>query len=544
MKKKNEETTGQKPLLYSDHKKPVTRRDFMASGLMGMSTMAFTSTAMSLVTGSAWAQSNCSAAEALMKGNVPFLCVDCAGGMNFAGGNALVGFAPNQFQGDFGAFNSADYRRQGIPDQYHPANTGMTNKTYGLKFHSSSGILQGMEEVLSPKMGETVDIREYVDGLLLCAITNDDTQTNPINTAYQAQKAGAIGQLVQLVGTQNSVNGGNSVSAPDQVNLTMKPSQLTSFASSAGLLSIGSNVMANNFLNATGAGGSGRLQRFMEQIARGGSSQRSAISGRSPAMLDEMAKYQDRQSGLSSVFQKFSPAALNPVTNPDPSDRTTIEAAYGKTIATLTQQEQMSANIINLLSRRTVGAGTISVGGGDYHNGTATTGADKDKEIGRYIGWSIRMAAARQVPFFIHAFTDGSVSGDAANQTDTNLPNRLVWRSDDGVSSAALMIVYNPKRKRVSSGQDQENSNFLLNGMTRQIGYFKPGGGNNLAAHSLVNNVNKLWIAVILNYLATRVNSTDDDEIRATVAEHFRCKFGELPPDWQKLLRFKSLIVA
>jgi hypothetical protein len=81
-----------------------------------------------------------------------------------------------------------------------------------------------------------------------------------------------------------------------------------------------------------------------------------------------------------------------------------------------------------------------------------------------------------------------------------------------------------------------------LTGKTRQIGYFKNGGGNALDAHSLSNNVSKLWIGIILNYMATMVNSNDDDEIRNVVSEQFRCRFGDLPADWAKLIRFRSLI--
>ena len=73
MKKKENEEESEiiiKPLLYGDHKAPVTRRDFLAAGLMGMSTLAI---APSLLSSTAWAQSNCPGTAALMTGNVPFL---------------------------------------------------------------------------------------------------------------------------------------------------------------------------------------------------------------------------------------------------------------------------------------------------------------------------------------------------------------------------------------------------------------------------------------------------------------------------------------
>jgi hypothetical protein len=548
MKKKlnsDENNENSKPHLYDDHKKPVTRRDFLASGLMGMSTLAFGSTAMALMSNKAWAQANCATTGAFYNGNVPFLCIDCAGGMNIAGGNAIMGLAASGFQGEVGS-NFSDYRKLGISDEFHPSRSGMINTEMGLKFHSTSGIFEGMNEVLAPREGDTKDLRNYVDGVIIGAVTNDDTQTNPINTAFMAHKAGAKGDLVQLVGTANSVSGGNSVAPPDQIDLTKKPSQLTNFNASSGLLSIGNNIMGTNFLNATGPGGKDRMQKFMQLLARAGSSHRGSISSRSQALAQEINKYEQRLTGVDSVFNRFSPAELNPTTSTDTS-RAIIEATYGKTLNTLTQNEQQSANIINLLTKRVVGAATISVGGGDYHDGTAMSGHNKDREIGRYIGWAFRIAAARNVPCFIHVFTDGAVIGDAAGQVDPNLQSRTVWRSDDGTRSAALMMVFHPTRQRQMVGGNDEYSNFLLQkqggaNSTRQIGYFRAGGGNVLDAHSLSNNVSQLWRAIILNYMATMVNSTDDEQVMNVAAEQFRCRFGDIPADWRNLIRFKSLV--
>jgi hypothetical protein len=82
----------------------------------------------------------------------------------------------------------------------------------------------------------------------------------------------------------------------------------------------------------------------------------------------------------------------------------------------------------------------------------------------------------------------------------------------------------------------------LLSGRKRQIGYFVQGGGVNSGATSMSNNVAQLWKSVILNYLATMVNSTDDDEVVRVAGDVFESRFGDLPPDWQKLIRLRSLV--
>jgi hypothetical protein len=544
MKKKNEEMTESTILQHKDHKAPMTRRDFLATGAISMSTMAFTSGATALLT-----QSNPLGAAVCDQGNVlcgdvPFLCIDGAGGMGIAGSSVIVGFDKGtEFQESFAGNASSDFRRLGIPDTHHPSKPGMIDNTFGIKFHSTSGILEGMNEVLAPRMGENRDLREFVDGVLLTCITNDDTNQNPINTVYMAQKAGARGNLVQLIGNRNSVSGGSSIAPNEQVNLTLKPSQLNRFNDSSSLLSIGSSIMGTSLLNGLDPnGGSDRMRKFMDLIRRSGTGKLGEL-GSNAMLARDVERYADRQVRVNEVFDRFSPSELNPLTNS--ADGTLIARAYGRpAIANLSANEQMSANILNLLTKKIAGAGTIAVGGCDYHDGTATRGHAKDKEIGIHIGHAIRMAAERNKPIFIHLFTDGGVTGDAAGQVDPNLETRVVWRSDDGVRGAMLMIGFHPTRRRVSSGQMNENSNFIISGKTRQIGYYRTAGGTATDGHSLANNVSRIWVAVILNYLATMVNSNDDQQIIREVEAAFKDRFREttLPPDWQNLIRFRSLI--
>jgi hypothetical protein len=542
MKKKNTESSSEKSdsFKYDDHKVPMTRRDFLAAGAIGMTTLAFTSGLTTLLSSSnAMGAALACSGENLLCGNIPFLCLDGAGGMNIAGGNAIVGFAKNELQEDFDKNVLSDFRRLGIPDQYHPSKTGMINTSYGLKFHTTSGILAGLEEVLAPRTGDLTDLREHVDGLLLCGITDDDTNGNPLNTTYMAQKAGAVGDLVQLVGNQNTTSGGNSKAPADHVNLTIKPSQLTRFRDSESLLSIGDSLVSSKFLDASSQGGGARMKSFMDLIARAGRGRLNELKANRQVASD-IERYHQRQNRTLNVFDTFSPRELNPEKNT--SDKAILEQAFGQELTALSATDQTAGNIFNLLTKRTAGAATITIGGCDYHNGTAMTGFNKDKQIGRHIGQAIRMAALRGTPIFIHLYTDGGVTGDAAGQVDPALPTRVVWRSDSGTRSAALMIVFHPKKKRSVVSSNTEYSNFLISKKTRQIGYYKAAGGSAPDAHSLSNNVSNLWMAVILNYMATLVNSTDDEKIIYEVGESFKKKFGTLPPDWQQLIRLRSLV--
>ncbi len=90
------------PLLFPDHPRPVTRRDFLRQGLISGLGMVAGGGILSLFANPRAAQAALSsdlqslAASAAcglgaLGTNIPFICFDLGGGANFAGSNVLVG---------------------------------------------------------------------------------------------------------------------------------------------------------------------------------------------------------------------------------------------------------------------------------------------------------------------------------------------------------------------------------------------------------------------------------------------------------------------
>ncbi len=145
------------PLYYADHRKPVSRRDFLACGLGVGSAILTGGSVLSLFAAPNRAHAALSAdLEALKKqcgiavqgaGKIPFICFDLAGGANIAGSNVLVGGAGGQL--DF--LSTQGYSKLGLPadmvpgaaNSADPAN-GFINKQLGLAFHSDSAMLRGI----------------------------------------------------------------------------------------------------------------------------------------------------------------------------------------------------------------------------------------------------------------------------------------------------------------------------------------------------------------------------------------------------------------
>ncbi|MEM8547307.1 MAG: hypothetical protein AAGF46_04000, partial [Pseudomonadota bacterium] len=89
------------PLLHPEHKRPVTRRDFIAQGFMAGAGTTVGGGLMSLFANPREAAAALSSdlqplrggcgLELVGAGKIPFVCFDLAGGANIAGSNVLVG---------------------------------------------------------------------------------------------------------------------------------------------------------------------------------------------------------------------------------------------------------------------------------------------------------------------------------------------------------------------------------------------------------------------------------------------------------------------
>jgi hypothetical protein len=499
--------------VYDDHKIPSNRREFLMSGVMAIGAFALVPPLMS-ISPSVLADTTTTTL------GLSYLSFEGAGGMNIAGGNVMVGMASNQEQEDFGTIDYGDYIQLGLPASMHPSKSGMLNKEYGLVFHSTSGLLAGMNEVL------TADLRDCIDGIIICGRTDDDSAANPINAAFQAQKAGATGKLVQLIGNTNSPNGARSPTIATQVKADLRATRVTNFNEGASLLSIGAEAMNTNFIDVTATGGQARVKSFL-----------NSILGLSKINLDtyvnkklEAQAIASSQEKSKQVFQNFSPSALNPKN--DSTKLALIQSAFGGTGTTVNDEEV--ASIANLITDKIAGVGSITVGGCDYHTSDATAGYTKDKEIGRYIGKCIKLASLKGTSIFIHLYTDGGVGGDVGGTTDDTVTGggRINWVGDRGASSSQMLIVYKHGHKR------SVNGSLILDGKTRQIGHFKKGGGINFSFNSVSNSVDQMWKAVILNYLAC-MSSEAPDKVASDAITKFKSIFPSetVPTDADSLIK-------
>ncbi|HKQ84145.1 MAG TPA: hypothetical protein VJS42_18250 [Steroidobacteraceae bacterium] len=481
------------PLKHVAHKRPVTRRDFLAQGFITGAATIVAPTALGMLM-------NPRAAAALTAelpdialdiceitngaGKIPFICFDLAGGANIAGSNVLVGKTGGQL--DF--LTTQGYSKLGLPGNMLPNNatTNFVNTELGLAFHSDSAFLRGILERTTPAT------RANVNGVVIPARSENDTGNNPHNPMYGIAKAGAKGSLLTLIGSQNSDSGGNSMApammvaeAPEN-----RPTKIDRAADAAGLAPSGGPQILSN----------PDTVKVMEAMARIS----QAKLGVRPTVNDPLPAQQPVTTGLSNdedvkervrcayvktadTTEKFAdPATLNP--RADTSIRGGIFTAAefdGD------REFEKTASVMKLVIPGYAGAGTISMGGYDYHTGDRSTGELRDLRAGRCIGAVLEYARIQGKPVMVYVFSDGSLSSNGRVDSSVDGRGKGEWTGDNQQTAAAFILVYNPAGRPA-----------LMQAGRNQLGAFSAEGDVVTSSSPGANNVNLLVQMVLLNYMA------------------------------------------
>ncbi|MEE4381873.1 MAG: hypothetical protein V2J02_07745, partial [Pseudomonadales bacterium] len=361
------------PLTDLGHGRPMTRRDLIAQGFRaGVGAAMMPALAAGLASRGARAQdarylNPTYASEWLDRcrlgasnaQRIPFICFDLAGGASVAG-NALPGGPGGQL--DF--ISSAGYAKMGIPGDQVPGvtNAGGTENydtTFGMAFHSDSGFLRGMLEKASLAGPNT-------HGAFIPARSENDTGNNPHNPMYPIHAiGGADGELATLIGSRTSDSGGNSLAPALVVDPTKRPTKIDRPEDVTGLVDTGDLVSLLSLDDSV---------KVMESIHRISGARvdrmRTALSSddtRRAVVEDLVQCGYAKTAYLVNTFG--DPSSLDPEQDPDILGPDGIFSA-----AEWNDGEfRKTASIMKMVISGFSGAGTITMGGYDYHNGTRST---------------------------------------------------------------------------------------------------------------------------------------------------------------------------
>jgi hypothetical protein len=489
------------PIRHPDHPRPKTRRQFLSQGFVFGSGLVLGGATLTLGSGKAGA-AYLDPSLALLLGNcgiktsvprkIPFICFDLAGGGNTAGSNVLIGKQGGQL--DF--LSTEGYAKQGLPGDMTPptidTTTGLNhvNTEFGLAFHSDSAYLRGMmTRVTDP------GVRALINGAVIPARSENDTGNNPHNPMYGIAKAGAQGTLLSLIGSSNSDSGGNSMSPMMLVDVTKRPTKVDRPSDVTGLVDVGDLTSVLSRQDAVAV---------MESIYRISDAKMNApgFNVGAPSYLakptvtaDDVVKDLVRCGYLKSadLADRFGdPTSLDPGGDPDivPGIFTPAEFAASA-------EFRKTASVMKMVINGFAGAGTIEMGGYDYHGGKRAEGEVKDFRAGVCMGACLQYAATVGVPLMMYVFSDGSLSSNGAIDASVDGRGKGEWTSDNQQTAATWFLVYNPNgRAQLIGGTMAQQA------IHQQIGSMSADGAVNTAATPAANNVNLLAYTAILNFMA------------------------------------------
>ncbi|MFT5670481.1 MAG: hypothetical protein ACI9WH_001307, partial [Glaciecola sp.] len=389
--------------------------------------------------------------------------------------------------GQLDFLSTQGYSRQGLPGDMIPsiANpdaelSDFINNELGLAFHSDSGFLRGIQARLN------VTNRANVNGAVIPARSENDTGNNPHNPMYGINKAGADGSLLTLIGSSNSDSGGNSMAPQRLLDPAKRPTKIDRPSDVTGLVDTGDLIGLLSQQDSVAV---------MESIQRISDMKLGKVD--TGITRDEVVKDLVRCGYVKSadIADRFGdPTTLDPSLDPE------IVGDGG----IFTQEEfssnrefQKTASVMKLVVNGFAGAGTITMGGYDYHTGNRATGEVRDFRAGQCMGAVLEYAARVGVPVMMYVCSDGSVFSNGMIDDSIDGRGKGVWTGDNSSTAGSFFLVYNPNGTPQLLGANADQQ-----AMHQQIGFMRRDGAVETAATPAANNVNLLVETIVLNYLA------------------------------------------
>ncbi len=486
------------PLLLNNHRRPVTRRELVSQGFRAGTATVLGGSIFSLFANPREAEAALSADLIAMRsacgiaaqgaGKIPFICFDLAGGANIAGSNVLIG----QRGGQLDFLSAGGYSKLGLPAAMSPAASTaanpLINTELGLAFHSTSAMLRGILEKV------TLGNRALTNGAVIPARSENDTGNNPHNPMYGINRAGANGSLLALIGSRASDSGGNSMAPAMMINPEVRPTKVDNPNDVTGLVDVGDLVSLLDQQDTVAV---------MESIYRLSDKKLGQVN--TGTVNDAVIKDMVRCGYVKSadLADRFgNPSAIDPVAD---TDLVGAAGVFSQTEFDSDGEFRKTASVAKLVINGYAGAGTITMGGYDYHTGDRSTGESRDLRAGRCIGACLEYAAKKGMPVMIYVFSDGSVFSNGMIDDSAMGGGKGVWTGDDQQTGAAFFLVYNPARRAVLVGGTATDPAAIsdVQRVHQQLGNMRPSGdvetGSGVGA---ANNVNSLVETVILNYMA------------------------------------------
>lgn len=390
------------------HAKPVTRRDFLAAGIIPFAATMVAPNWLGLLLPESAQAADMACPTGSGGSMIPFVT------LNLSGGAAMgANFVPM----DSGGNVLPTYDVMGL------GKAPVIEREFGNAPFAGNGVskfLQGLRAAAPTAVAKTAFVAIPVQ-------SRDDSATNKFGATGMVAKAGLVGSLLPGLGTRaNSVTGISQAAA-----VLAPPSPLT----------------VNSFNNLTGslgyAAAIGTALNANEKIALA-----KMISNLSASQSRKLASIQT-ESDLKTVVDcagiKNADLLKQGTGAVDPRQDSAFGGKLGNIWNFNNNQDLIFGSVAYNALKGTAGTVSLELGGYDYHNNTRTSGDAADLKAGTAVGQILESAAAMGKPVFIYVCSDGAVS--SAKSDNPGAP----WASDRGTAGVAYMLYYNPAGRPATS---------------------------------------------------------------------------------------------
>lgn len=383
------------------HAKPVTRREFLAHGMIPFAAAAFMPNWMKLLAPeNAMAQTNCPAGGSNL---IPFIQLNLEGG---------AGLAANYVPMDEGRQLLPSYDIIGLGNNQVPI-----VRVFGNAPFAGNGISNVLTGIQSAAQQATQDSTAFIG---FCVQSRDDSRENYFAANGLVQKAGLVGSKLPALGNKDTRSGINQMPA---VYSPPSPLIVKSY-----------NDIANSLGYTAGLATLSQAQKekLTKLIGDLNTSQaRKVASINSAATLQPLI---DCVGIKNSQLIQEGTAAVDPRTN------AAVAGVWGLNANTGVNTESF---VLGAMAYNTIlgqaGSASFSKGGYDYHgNSRANLTNVRDRDAGVLIGRILETARVLNKPVFLMVTTDGAVS---ATKSDTATSD---FNSDRGSAGMIYTFLYNP----------------------------------------------------------------------------------------------------
>lgn len=399
------------------HRKPVTRREFLAHGIIPFAASSLMPGVLSLF-GTPFGAHAAGAEK----------CPDSTGilpsfiTLNLSGGPGLSGnFIPRDAGGNLlSSYSKIGGGTSGNIQLAPEFAVGNQPGPFGANTASGggpAGFLVGLRAGAPTALANT-------SVLGVCVQSADDSSNNASDASGMVFKAGLVGSILPNMGTESTATGINARAALVSPPNPLPVNSVTDIANAIGYTAALRNLTGDQ---------KAKVAKLVANL--------STSQSRKLASIPSTVAVQDLVScaGVKNVSLLSGNGA--------PALPAELQTVWG--VAANTAANNDNNIFANMVFNSLVGNGgvvSLNLGGYDYHDGSRTTGDAKDNAAGLVVGRILESAKALNKRVFVYVTADG-----ATTSNDSDTPGSA-WVSDRGSGGLYMAFMFDPAARPQTTG--------------------------------------------------------------------------------------------